>query len=56
LPYCLGKFGLSRLPKASVTHLKYPIVIDDELFRKTTGFEHTYDTDQVMGAFREGRL
>ena len=56
LPYCLGKFGISRLPKASVTHLKYPIVVDDDPFRKATGFDHTYELDQVMGAFKEGRL
>ena len=56
LPYCLGKFGLSRLPKASVTHLKYPIVIDDGPFRTATGFEHTYELDQIMGAFKEGQL
>ena len=53
LPYVLGKFGLSRLPRASVAHLKYPIVIDDTRFRQATGFEHTYEIRQVMGAFKE---
>ena len=55
MPYMLGKFGLSRLPRASLSHLKYPIVIDDALFRDATNFNHTYEIDQIMGAFKEGR-
>ena len=53
LPYCLGKMGLSRLPRASLSHLKYPIVITDDLFRQHSNFCHQYDVDQVMGSVKE---
>ncbi|MGB0646610.1 MAG: NAD-dependent epimerase/dehydratase family protein [Bradymonadia bacterium] len=55
LPYTLGRFGLSRLPRASLSHLKYPIVIDDSAFKVETGFKYTYQVEQIMGAFRETR-
>ena len=35
-----------------MAHLKYPVVIDDSLFRETTGFVHDYDEVQTMEAFR----
>ena len=53
LPMLLGKFGLSRLPRASLSHLKYPIVIDDKAFREKTGFTFTYEVEQIMGTFKE---
>jgi UDP-glucose 4-epimerase len=53
LPMCLGKFGLSRLPRASLSHLKYPIVIDDRQFREKTGFKFRYQVEQIMGTFKE---
>lgn len=53
LPILLGKFGLSRLPRASLSHLKYPIVIDDTAFRAQTGFTFTYEVEQIMGTFKE---
>lgn len=49
----LGRFGLPRLPKGAVEHLKYPIVIDSAAFRKATGFEHVYDENETMAAFRD---
>ena len=52
LPRVLGRFGLPRLPSGAMAHLKYPVVIDDSLFRETTGFEHDYDEVQTMEAFR----
>ncbi|MFN3202612.1 MAG: NAD-dependent epimerase/dehydratase family protein [Bradymonadia bacterium] len=51
-PYVLGRFGFPRMPAGAVQHVKYPIVIDDALFRETTGFTPTYDEVQVMQAFR----
>ena len=53
LPFCLGKMGISRLPRASLSHLKYPIAINDELFRSSTDFKHQYDVEQVMGSVNE---
>lgn len=51
-PYALGRFGLPRMPVGTIPHVKYPIVIDDGLFRATTGFTHAYDEVQVMQAYR----
>jgi UDP-glucose 4-epimerase len=46
----LGRFGLPRLPRGALSHIKYPVVIDDAAFRKATGYEH--DVDEVL-AMRE---
>lgn len=48
----VGRFGLSRLPRAAVEHLKYPNVIDDAAFRAATGFEPAFDEVETMAAFR----
>ena len=48
----LGKFGFPALPKGSVNHLKYPIVIDDSEFRRRTDFKPAFDEIQTMEAFR----
>jgi len=47
-----GRFGLPALPPGAVAHLKYPVVIDDSTFRAKTGFNHRYDEDQTIAAFR----
>jgi UDP-glucose 4-epimerase len=52
LPHVLGRLGLPRLPTGATAHMKYPLVIDDVLFRKATGFENDYDEVQTMEAFR----
>jgi len=52
LPRALGRLGLPRLPAGATAHMKYPVVIDDALFREATGFEHDYDESQTMEAFR----
>jgi len=46
----MGRFGLPKLPRAALTHIKYPVVIDDNSFRKATGYQH--DIDEVL-AMRE---
>jgi UDP-glucose 4-epimerase len=48
----LGRFGLPYLPPGAINHIKYPVVVDDHLFREATGFEHTYDEAQTMESFR----
>ena len=50
----LGRFGFPRLPSGAVDHIKYPIVVDDRMFRAATGFEHRYDEDEAMVGFRTG--
>jgi UDP-glucose 4-epimerase len=47
-----GKFGLPKLPKGSVNHLKFPIVIDASAFRQHTQFEPEFDEYDAMAAFR----
>ena len=49
----LGRFGLPRLPKGALTHIKYSIVMDSAPFRAATGFAHQVDEVQAMYEFRE---
>lgn len=51
-PSMLGRFGFPRLPRASINHIKYPIVVDASAFREATGFTHRFDEAQTMEAFR----
>lgn len=48
----LGRFGISKLPRDAVNHVKYPIVLDSARFEEATGFAHTFDEVQTMEAFR----
>jgi len=51
----LGRFGLPRLPKGAIDHIKYPIVIESGLFREAASFTHNFDEDQTMRDFRNAR-
>ncbi len=44
----MGRFGLPRLPKGAVDHLKYPIVIDSAAFQKATGYVYEHDEQEAM--------
>ncbi len=44
----LGRFGLPRLPKGALQHIKYPVVIDSGAFRKATGFQHEVSEVQAI--------
>lgn len=48
----LGRFGLPKLPRGAIDHLKYPIVIDSTRFREATGYSHRYDENETLHAFR----
>jgi UDP-glucose 4-epimerase len=48
-----GRFGLPQLPPGAVAHLKYPVVVDDSSFRAATGFNHRFNEDETIGAFRQ---
>ncbi len=48
----LGRFGFSRLPKASINHVKYPVVLDGGPFAAETGFKPMFDEVQTMDAYR----
>jgi UDP-glucose 4-epimerase len=47
-----GRFGLPRLPPGALSHIKYPVVIDDKLFRQATGFAPRVDETQCIAEFR----
>lgn len=51
----LGRFGLPRLPKGAIDHIKYPIVIESEPFREASGFSPLHDEDETMRDFRDAR-
>ncbi len=48
----IGRFGLPRLPRGALDHVKFPVIIDDGAFRKATGFAHSFDDAATMKAFR----
>ncbi len=50
----LGRFGLPRLPRGAIDHLKYPIVIDSAAFRKATAFVPEHDERDAMRDFVTG--
>ena len=48
----MGRFGLPRLPRGAMAHVKYPVVIDSSSFREATGWTNEYDEVQAMEAYR----
>ena len=48
----LGRLGFPRLPRDTVAHIKYPIVVDATAFAEATGFEAEFDEVQTMESFR----
>jgi UDP-glucose 4-epimerase len=48
----LGRFGLPKLPRGALEHIKYPVIIDDGAFRRATGFTHEFDEEATLKAFR----
>jgi len=49
----LGRFGLPRLPRGALDHIKYPVVVDDASFRKEAGFVPEHDARSTMQAFMQ---
>ena len=48
----LGRFGFPKLPPGAISHIKYPVVVDDSAFRKATGFKPEIDEVATMQKFR----
>ncbi len=48
----LGRFGLPKLPRGALGHIKYPVVVDDRAFRAATGFEHAIDETRAMREYK----
>ena len=49
----MGRFGLPRLPRAALTHIKYPVVVDSSSFRAATGFKHDIDEARAIREYSE---
>ncbi|MBX3223320.1 MAG: SDR family oxidoreductase [Labilithrix sp.] len=49
----LGRFGLPRLPRGALQHIRYPITVDASSFVRTTGWSHAIDERAAMRAYRE---
>jgi UDP-glucose 4-epimerase len=48
----MGRFGLPRLSRGAVAHVKHPVVVDASPFRKATGFKHRCDERETIESFR----
>lgn len=51
----LGRLALPQLPPAAIDHLKYPIVVDSDAFKRATDYQHRYDERETIDAFRAAR-
>jgi UDP-glucose 4-epimerase len=49
----MGRFGLPRLPKGALGHIKYPCVVDGGAFRRATGFLHQMDEVETVRTYRK---
>lgn len=47
------RLNLTPLPVSALSHIKYPVVIQDAPFREATGFTHHIDQAQLLAAFKE---
>ena len=48
----LGRLGLPALPRGSVNHIKFPVVVDSAAFVRDTGFKHRFDEAHTMQSFK----
>jgi UDP-glucose 4-epimerase len=49
----LGRFGLPRLPRGALDHIRYPITVDGGAFARLTQFRHAIDEKSAMRAYRD---
>lgn len=56
LPRFLGHFGLPRLPRGALSHLKHSVVVDNSAFIAATGFEYSWDEHATMSSFRDANI
>jgi UDP-glucose 4-epimerase len=47
----LGRFGLPRLARGAIEHLKYPVLVDPTAYQRATGFTHAVDELSAMQSF-----
>ena len=46
-----GRFGLPRLARGAIEHLKFPVIVDTTAYQRATGFAHTIDEMAAMQSF-----
>jgi UDP-glucose 4-epimerase len=49
----LGRFGLPRLPRGALDHIRYPITVDGSAFVRATDFRNAIDEKGAMRAYRD---
>lgn len=54
VPRAFGRLGFSELPRRALSHIKYPLVVDDSRFRRATGFKHRHGQRDTLAAFVSG--
>jgi len=47
----LGRFGLPRLARGAIGHLKYPVLVDATAYQRATDFHHRVDEMRAMHSF-----
>ncbi len=53
LSAALGRFGLPRLPRGALEHIRYPITVDASSFKRATGWAHAIDEKTAMRSYRD---
>jgi UDP-glucose 4-epimerase len=53
LAAALGRFGLPRLPRGALEHIRYPITVDGSAFHRAARFTHAIDEKGAMRAYRD---
>lgn len=53
LTAALGRFGLPRLPRGALEHIRYPITVDASAFKRATRYVHAIDERRAMRAYRD---
>jgi UDP-glucose 4-epimerase len=53
LSLLLGRGGLPKLSRGALAHVKYPIVINADLFKRATGFVHRHDELVTVQTFAD---
>jgi UDP-glucose 4-epimerase len=56
MPRALGRFGLPKLPRGAISHLKHPVVVDNSAFVSATGFEYSHSEHATMASFRDANI
>jgi UDP-glucose 4-epimerase len=49
----LGRFGLPRLPRGALEHIRFPVTVDGSAFKKATSYAHAIDEVTAMRAYRD---